>query len=176
MASIYKPLPYIIGEVVDIIKTKLIDSTVNYQYGTTTEVVNTLKKMAESKDYKNLRYPLVWLVIPDSLEETVDNRLATKRSVEDVTIIICNQTKKDYSTMERYENNIIPILRPIYDLLIYYIENSGKFASTNKFYHKYTENLQWGREGLYGNTGNVFNDYIDAITIDGLNLRIIENC
>lgn len=176
MASTYKPLPYIIEEVVNIVKSKLIDSNLNYQFGTPIEVVSMLTKMSASQASKDLKYPLIWLVIPESVNENIDNKRSNKRFIEDVTIIICNSSKKEYSSRDRYEKNIIPILRPIYDLLMFYIENSGKFSSTNKFAHKYSENLQWGREGVYGNTASIFNDYIDAITIEGLDLGIIETC
>jgi hypothetical protein len=43
--------------------------------------------------------------------------------------------------------------------------------------HDMIERFYWGREGIYNNAGNVFNDYIDAIEIRNLDLKInVPNC
>jgi len=44
--------------------------------------------------------------------------------------------------------------------------------------HDKIDRLFWGRSGLYGNEGNIFNDHLDAIEIQNLSLslRLNKNC
>jgi hypothetical protein len=44
------------------------------------------------------------------------------------------------------------------------------------FEHQKYDRLYWGKQGLYGNSGNIFNDFIDAIEINELKFEILNTC
>lgn len=170
---IYKPLAYIIE---DIVAKVALSFSCFYDFGTTNEVVNRLTAKTESDTHFDKKYPLIWFVIGNSVEEEVNPRAAVRRSATDVSIIICTETLAEYTSRERYANNFIPILRPLYDAFLHELSFNKEVKSKNGFVHSYYENLFWGRNGLYGNEGNIFNDRLDAIIIDKLELLVIESC
>lgn len=175
---IYRPISHLIGEVVTAVrKSYSLDNILPYyEYGTELEVVNRLRKKSEHSLYAEQRYPLVWHLIKDSVHEEVDSRVALRRKVLDVTLIFCMQTSPDYSSEQRYANVFIPVLRPLYDLFMFHLKSSVLIQSLDMYKHNYYENLFWGSSGLYGVSGNVFDDRLDAIVIDGLELLVIEKC
>jgi len=172
---IYRPVPYVIKDIVDTLRDKFSEEKVlpYFDFGTTVEVVNRLKQKSESPTYSDKRYPLIWYLIDGSVKEEV---VLGKRIVKNVTIIICNQTTREFTSTERYENNFTPILRPLYDAFMINMKNSTLVRSSDNYKHEYYENLFWGNEGLYGATGNIFDDMLDAIIIRGLDLSLIESC
>jgi len=157
---IYRPLPHIIGDIVG--------GLAFYDYGAPNEIVNKLKLKSDAAT----KYPLIWYMIDGSVKQEV----GSKYTKCNCTIIICNETSKDFSAAERYENNFIPILRPLYEGLMARFEKSLLVRSPERYVHTYYENLFWGKEGLYGHTGNVFDDMLDAIIIENLQFFIIEKC
>lgn len=180
---IYKPVPHIIGDIVAEVRKEFSgteeapNGTIPYyEYGTALEVVNTLSRKTESQEFSDKKYPLIWFLIKDSIKQEVDLKKANHRKVSDITLIFCTETIADYVASERYDNTFIPTLRPLYDAFVYYLRRSNQLASKNGFKHNYYENLFWGRDGLYGHTGNIFNDRLDAIIVDNLDLFIIEKC
>lgn len=95
-----------------------------------------------------------------------------------VNIVIGTVTEPSYSTDARYSNNFTPILYPIYEEAIKRLCNGSKTIHTTSFleFTKY-DRVLWGKQGLYGMTGNIFDDYIDAIEINNLKLLITKsNC
>lgn len=174
----YRPLAYAIEDVVTAVRDSYSPEQIvpYYDFGVALEVVNRLKLKSNTVEFRKAKYPLIWYLIDGSVQENVDYRKTNPREVQNVTIIICKETKVDFSARERYENNIIPTLRPLYDLFIHHLGKSKELKSDNKLNHGYSENLFWGREGLYGHEGNIFDDRLDAIIIDNLNLRVIESC
>lgn len=175
----YRPVPQVFGDIIDMVREKFTEEKKipYYEYGSAVEVVNRLKRKANNQNLENERFPLVWFLIKDSVKEEVTTAgVQNARMAKDITIIICTNSKQEYSSVERYENTIKPILRPIYDSIIFHLKKSNLFKSSNSYSHDYYENLFWGRDGLYGHTGNITNDKIDAIIIDNLDLRIVETC
>lgn len=175
---IYRPVPYIIKDIVDNLRDKYTEEKIlpYFDFGTTVEVVNRLKAKSEVLQYSDKRYPLIWFLIDGSVKESVGDVRSNNRIAKGLTIIICNQTEREFTSTQRYETNFIPVLRPIYDAFMYHMKTSTLVRSSNGFEHEYYENLFWGNEGLYGATGNIFDDMLDAIIIKGLDLMIIEKC
>ncbi|MCK5017843.1 MAG: hypothetical protein KAS32_12340 [Candidatus Peribacteraceae bacterium] len=181
----YRPTPKVIGDIIPKVRVALNGTHVKfdgitpfYDYGTTTEVVNRLTKMTASTTEYDKKYPLIWLLIDDgTIHEKITPQNSVKRAVQNLQIVICTQSNESFTTAERYTNIVEPILRPIYDSLMSNIKKSKLVSSADKKYeHDYYENLFWGRTGLYGREGNIFNDRIDALIIDNLKLLIIKNC
>lgn len=175
---IYRPIVDIIGDVVSDVRLDFTQDNIIpfYDYGTTLEVVNRLSAKTKSDDFYDKKYPLIWYLIGDSIKEEVDNKKSIKRQVTDISIIICTETNAEYTSEERYTNVIKPILRPLYDSFMSKLKLNKQLKSIDGFKHNYFENLYWGRNGLYGHEGNIFNDLIDAIIIDSMDLFIIETC
>jgi hypothetical protein len=95
-----------------------------------------------------------------------------------VNFVIGTVTNQPFTTDERYATNFTPILYPIFEQLITKLQNgSNTIHSTSYLEFEKYDRVLWGKEGLYGVTGNIFEDYIDAIEINNLKLLITKtNC
>lgn len=148
-----------------------------YLHGHPLEIIKVLSERDKSKNWKYRKYPLV-ILLQDFAESKGVNPSWTMQVSPRVLIV--NQTKREFSSKQRYDENFKPILYPIYELLLEAIANVGFFgvAASDQIVHTKTDRLFWGREGLYGNESNVFNDYLDAIDITFSDLPILskENC
>lgn len=149
-----------------------------YMYGHPLEIIDTLSRKDSNDTYKSKKYPLIALF--QDFTESMGQNQAVSSAVEDLNIIIAVNTSPDYTSKERYTNTFRPVLYPLYDLLIKHIIKSKWFNNVDPGLvpHRKIDRLFWGRSGLYGNEGNIFNDHIDAIEIQGLNLtlRLRQNC
>lgn len=149
---------------------------VHYDHGHPLEVIETLTQKDSSNVHRFNKYPLVAL-FQDFSEKNSSNPSQGIEPVFHVAII--NATRPDYKASERYTKNFKPILYPIYDELLNQINKSTVFFTTGKssISHIKTDRLYWGREGLWGKEGNIFNDWVDAIEIKDLKLKTyLNNC
>ena len=142
-----------------------------YMHGHPQDIIKQLQMKSKNDASKFKRYPVVILL--QDFEETygVDS---TIRSDVSLNIVIANLTKPNYMSQERYDENFRTVLQPLYELFIKHIVASKQFknVSENLVPHIKTDRLFWGATGLYGNEGNIFNDYIDAIEISSLSLQL----
>lgn len=169
-----KPIVEIIGECVEKVRLKF-DPTNNekpyYDHGPIIDMVRMLGEKNESKTFKFKKYPLVWLV-QDFTEDY--GRDAGRIYDVPLKIVLVTSTEQNIYASKRYETTIKPILYPILDLLIDAIEKHPN-NNQRRFEFKKTDRLHWGKSGIYGNEGNIANDYLDAIELT-INLKIIQNC
>lgn len=102
------------------------------------------------------------------------------KSLIDVScdIIIGAVTNRSYSTDERYLNNFTPVLYPIYEAAMERLTNGSKTIIQSSYIeHEKWDRVLWGKQGLYGVDANIFDDYIDAIEVNKINLKIKKsNC
>lgn len=149
-----------------------------YMYGHPLEIINTLSKKDRHDVQKYNKYPIIALF--QDFTETMGEHQAVQSSVQDLNIIIAVNTSPDYVSSERYTNTFKTVLYPLYNLLIKHIVKSKWFRNIDPGLvpHTKIDRVYWGRSGLYGNEGNVFNDHIDAIEIQDLSLelRLKQNC
>jgi hypothetical protein len=143
---------------------------ITFDHGHPLEIVNTIKQYTESEDLKYSVFPRICL-FHDFEEKKTFETLVT------LDIVIVTGSSPDYTAADRYVNSFDPILIPLYDLFLRKLADSPYIGTTDNNYFKHTkiDRLFWGKNGLYGNTANMFNDYIDAIEINKLEL-IINNC
>ncbi|NHJ85910.1 MAG: hypothetical protein FK734_10640 [Asgard group archaeon] len=175
----YKPMAHIIEDIVTDVRNNFsVEKIIPfYDYGTIHEVVNRITLKSEDTNYFDKLFPLIWFLIDDVITESIDYKKASYRLFKNCSIVICTNTKAEYSTADRYNNTIIPTLRPLYESFMYYLKLNNQIIGTEtKYAHQYTENLFWGRGGVYGHEGNIFNDLVDAIIISGLDLYIVNKC
>lgn len=143
-----------------------------YMYGHPLEIVNILKHK-EKGSFKFKKYPLIALF--QDFEERKGENQAINTSVS-LNIIIAVNTSNKYISSERYTNTFKEVLYPLYNLLIEKIASSPYVQSVEGIIpHTKIDRVYWGKQGLYGSEGNIFDDYIDAIEIQGLELDLYNN-
>lgn len=144
---------------------------VNYQYGHPLEIIKTLGEWVGSQTYEPQRYPLIALF--QDFQEVKDGLPGIDSTVT-IHLIIANQTQPNYKAAERYANNFKPILYPVYKELLKQINYSKAFMTKGEdnLSHTKIDRLYWGNQGLYGNSANIFNDYLDVIEITNLKLKV----
>lgn len=159
---------------------KLYDNMItgiHYQHGHPIEVVNSIVELSKGVTTKFDRFPVVAL-FQDFPEEM--GQAPGFYADGEFHLIIARGTDPNYKASERYEKNFRPVLYPIYFELLEQIRLSRKFEITtgsDTYPHTKVDRLYWGREGLYGNTGNIMDDRVDCIEITNLRLRIkTQNC
>ena len=148
--------------------------TINYMYGHPLEIVDILSELAKTQAQETSRFPLVAFFL--DFEEVKGNRPDIE-SVVKLNLAICSKTIPTYSATDRMTNSFKAILYPIYDALMEAILYSGYYSNVRKSIppkHKKIDRLFWGKTGLYNNTSNMFNDYIDAIEIKDLELEVYK--
>jgi hypothetical protein len=145
-------------------------TVINFLHGHPLEVLASLEQMNQDSTTKDKKYPLIALF--HDFKEKMNPRVGIYADVT-LNIIIANFTESQLTAPERYDVNFYPVLYPIYAAFMKQLTRSGYFMS-------YPDGLQpdkwdrlfWGKDGLYGKEGNIFNDFIDAIEIQNLNLSI----
>lgn len=147
-----------------------LGKAINFEAGNEVQVTRqqTLKEQGTASKY--LKYPLVWLVTPF----TVDHNGAGQQEAQDIKIIIAERTETELTTLQRETQIFKPVLIPIYEKLLQLISTSGKFGVLGpaSIKHKHTFFHYWGKN----NEANIFSDFVDVIEIKNLNLIINENC
>lgn len=152
--------------------SSLID-TIDYQYGHTVELIQTLAQYDKVDSFRRLKYPLVWLVMDFPEKRGKLDWYATTT----LNIIIAHQTE----STDKMENRMIkvfkPVLYPIYYALLDGLashdlinENDADILQHTKYDRGYMGNIR-----ADGNIANKLNDYVDAIEIINLNLTILKN-
>jgi hypothetical protein len=147
-------------------------SAVYYQHGHPLEIIDNLTRMTQNRTASAKKYPLIALF--QDFDETT-KRIDLYTEVQ-LHIIIATQTNPNYLAQERYTNTFKPILYPVLEEFLYQIELHPGIEPFNNYEYTKTDRLYWGRNGLYGNEKNVFNDYIDAIELTNFHLKIINTC
>lgn len=169
----------LIGDVVAKVSTQLLSTlqvidpniqAVQYDYGHPLEIVETLRQKDEVEEFHKEKYPLIALFQDFEEDRTKDPDIYAGTRLN---IIIANHTSVEYKSKDRYTYNFKPILYPIYLEFLKQLGDSGYFQIVGtKVPHTKIDRVYWGRQGLYNNSGNVFNDYLDCIEIKNLQLNI----
>lgn len=170
MSAYSKPV-YIVEEmaaVVAKVATKLA-TPVYYMYGHPLEIVGRLQEKANSTTMKATAFPLVCL-FTDIPEDNGDN--VGFYAKDRLNIVICTSTTQTYTSEERTANTFKPILYPIKVELLKQITAYPNFTVNGELKFRSWDRYFWGRQGLYGSVANPFNDYIDAIEIQNLQITI----
>jgi hypothetical protein len=162
-------LPYILKDLTDKVSAAL-GYGVYFDYGLYADVA---KKMKNKVTHSEPGYPLVWLVI---------NTLRIDRSRPDIygearfDMILAMPTDEKYTSQERTENVFKARLYPIYDELLKQISECSFFLMPSKNFinHEPLEKHYWGGTESGADAKNLFNTYIDAIHIRGMQLELSQ--
>lgn len=148
---------------------------VNYLKGHRLEVVNAIKTMDKDPNQRPLKFPLI------ALFTDIDVQYNRYQDYDGVTLsmVIAHRTSKDYSTEEREVKVFDPFLRPLFNRFFNELYSSSIFVIDDEdkdIKVRGIERFYWGKTGLYGNTGGIFQEYVDAIEINNLDLKIHKIC
>jgi len=141
-------------------------------FGHPVEIAKRLSLKDQNAVDKFRKFPLIAL-LTDITESHDLPQL--KDYVVNFTAIIVTNTNKNYKSVERYTNVFKPVLYPIYEKLIQKMEESSYIHFKGNVTHNKIDRLFWGAEAVNGNTGLIFNQYLDAIQLNFTNVRIVNN-
>lgn len=144
-------------------------TTIDYQYGHIQELLETLFQMTKSPEEYLKKYPLVYLVQDFEEERGTTGYYADVR----LNIIIAHSTVNTYKITDRMRLVFKPVLYPIYYALLDAMANHPSIlqGAEESIPHRKTDRSYWGSNKIDGNQ-NVLNDYVDAIELENLNLKI----
>lgn len=144
---------------------------VNFMHGHPMEINNVLQAWGKTPDNSAIKYPLIALFQDFDESRGTDTGLMCEARFE---LIIATWTDPKWTADERMCYTFIPTLYPIYDEFIKSVARSGYFLIRNfqNIPHTKTDRMYWGR-----NNNSVFGDYVDAVHIQNLTLKIKKfNC
>lgn len=153
------------------VKTELDIPVLNYQYGYVEELNETLKQWEASTTQSPLKFPLVWLAEPFTVNHS-DKEVPGGEA--DFELFIINKSSKEWKASQRMTNNFKPVIYPIYESLLNQIALSPVFNVTAKDFikHKYTNRYYFGE-----NNKSVLNDVVDCMRLSISKLPLtVKNC
>ncbi len=144
-----------------------------YLYGDPREIIQNLREITRDPIQLVQKYPLL------ALFTDIEQRQGEIPGIESkvrLNFIIAMLTTANYSSEERIELNFKPTLYPLFDAIMESIFRSGfyQLQSAQSIPRVKYDRLFWGRNGLYLEEGNVFEDLIDCIEVQNLELSIIN--
>ncbi|KIO75578.1 hypothetical protein TH53_19765 [Pedobacter lusitanus] len=148
---------------------------IHYHFGHPLEIVNTLGKYEVGTSSKFDKYPLVAFFLDTTVQRGKSPGIYGEFNVHMAIIRECldpNQTAD-----ERDKTNFIPVLTPIYLELMHQISLRGdvfQLPGQEMIPHDVTNRYYWGKSGLWGNEGNIFNDWVDCIELN-IKLKVFIN-
>lgn len=148
---------------------------VHYQFGHPLEIINTLGEFTKGETARFDKYPLVAFFL-DSTVKRGEIGLYGEQEINMAIIRACKDPNQTAS--QRDDFNFIPVLTPIYLELLNQISYRGdlfNIGTPETIEHNMTNRYYWGRKGLWGNEKNIFNDWVDAIEINNMKLKININ-
>lgn len=144
-----------------------------YLYGHRLDISNRLDRMGQDKVNKYRKYPLI------ALRMDIDEEIIGDVTRLNLNIALMKKTSKQWSTVERYQNNFKQSLIPLYELFMDTLRDSGLFmweGEIERAPHTRIIRPYWGTVSSppsEGSDKNVFTDPLDAIEI--INLRINQH-
>jgi hypothetical protein len=141
-----------------------------YMFGHRQEIANRLNMKDKDKLYKFQKYPLFVLRLDFPEDVTADY-------VHNVSLnmAILAFTDKNYRAEDRYEFIFKPILMPLYFEFFEALQNSSELMNIGRIEHTKIDRMYFGVEELSRNTAHIFNDPLDAIELQNLNLKLLDN-
>ncbi len=144
---------------------------VHYEHGHPFEIDNILQSWEKTPANSAVKYPLIALF--QDFEEIAGTGAGIMAEVK-LELIIATMTKPEYNASQRMCYSFIPILYPIYKQFIKSVHKSGYFMVKGEYdiKHTKTDRMFWGK-----NKAAAFGDYVDAIHITNLELKVKQfNC
>lgn len=144
-----------------------------FEHGHPLEILRLLTEKDDNDNWKYKKYPLIALF--QDFKEIKGDSTGIIMEVSP-RLIIVEETKQEFDPGDRYDEVFKPILYPIYEQLLESMADSVFFDIGGKenIKHDKWDRLFWGKEGLQGPEGLIFNDYLDAIDITFRGLKVFR--
>lgn len=158
----------------DIIKditTAMTVSTPVFLYG---HLIDITAQLARKTKNGKQKFPLI--ILPFDITESFQSEGSAYADVS-FGLVFCVLTDKNYTPESRYDNSY-DVLYPIVEEFKKQMVLSKKFAwlrDPSKIKHDKIDRYNWGRETAYGNAGTILNDYVDAIELRNIEVKIKPN-
>lgn len=138
---------------------------IGYLYGTAKEINRELELMAKSSTDKFKRFPLIAIVEPITISQPKDG---TWMYAHGFDLLICMSSDKDWSSVTRQNENVVPILLPIYEEFFKQLAKTRSIVCQNpKKDLAHSSTIHKG--ALF------FSQWIDLIEIKGLEVKINQS-
>lgn len=177
MSSTYSHIPKVLSEIfaeiVAEVSANLASEAipqVSFKHGTWLDIATEIKSDAGAPSKKNIIYPLICLIYK------TDERFTDKYndSIE-VDLMICTRTNKNWTNTERVDNNITPVLYPIYAELKSVIGKCKHFWGwKRKFDHIKTDLLHAGQSSGQSNSDLEIQDFVDGIYLRSCRFKVAQ--
>ena len=167
-----KNIPQIISDVISQVSNNLYDelgTDIQFLHGTWASIRSRIVEDASGTVKKNTRFPLVCLV------QVFEEKFKSDSEFSEVslTLLVCNNSDQTWYSEDRYTNNYIPILYPIYAEIMAVLNESPYFVGYKEKYYTHTkaDDLH-----LPENNDNKLPECLDGLWIKDLKLILDDKC
>lgn len=158
-----------IGYVVEAVNAAaIVPGNIRYMYGHPLEIVARLQELSNSPTQKNQKFPLIVLFTDIKVHHDIPGFYGSTS----LQMIVATTTDPSYTSEVRTAKNFKPVLHPIKQELMKQLGRHKQFTFPDEPDYSEIDRYFWGKKGLYGNEGNIFNDYIDCIELEGIRINI----
>ena len=144
-----------------------------FHMGTREEIAVKFDEYSKSDILKFKLFPCVWLVLPVQSRQGINENVDSEYTIE---LIIADRAQPDKRSQWQIDNNIIPVLQPIYTALLYAIKANIR----KEIQYFQTDELSHNKiEGFLSRDENVLNRFANVIEITDLRLKLkkeISSC
>ena len=147
---------------IELVQKDLCLDNSKFKYSTPTEFVNEMKKLDDSQ-----RYPFFFV---NSMLVDYDLQSKNDRIINVGEIVIATKTDKEWSSEARDAKSFKPILIPFLERFIERMKFNSKISILKE--GKVKLHYFYGKQGIYGYDGDVFNDSVDAIQLLNFQFRL----
>lgn len=165
-------IPDILEEIVGKVDTALfptLEQRIYFMFGHPLEIVARLQELTKATGpSRGKKYPLVALFTDIPVVKDVNGFYGRAK----LQMVIANITEQNLTAAQRLAKNFKPLLQPIKEELLLQISQHVQFTEPGELFYTEIERYYWGKNGLYGNTGNIFNDFIDCIELRDIQVTV----
>lgn len=146
-------------------------AALSYHKGSFDELIEDLSQKDGSREERYKKYPLIYLV--RDFEEVRGREAGIYCSVS-LRVIIVHQTEQTYKITDRETKVFRPVLYPIYNEFMRQLSLSPMInqSGVENLRHIKIDRAYWGKNQQQGSNKTALNDFVDAIEIRNLELKI----
>lgn len=148
-----------------------VSVVLNYHHGHLLEIKNIFQQATAKASLKLEQFPAIVLV--QDFQEVTDRKQHLREAT--LRVLIITDSKQSYVAADRYTYVFEPKLYPLEDLFFKCLERSTEVSGYDQGFTRW-DRLFWGRTAGEGTASNIFADYIDAIELENLKIKILNTC
>lgn len=145
---------------------KRYGSDISFLFGDWAYITSRLEIWGRDAVTAEKKYPVICMLSPFDEDRT------DRETTVSLEFIILVNTRKDYDNGQREAQSFQTVLRPVYEAFMESLGHSRHVRFVPHIPHVYRENYRYGRLGVIGDAGRVFSDYVDAIELRNVKLKL----